>query len=111
MKNKKILTMFMAIIMLLFITACGDKNLQTKNGEKLIIKKAETKEMQYENYNNGLISLQIPKGWKVEVPTVDYIHYTFKMYNPENPDYMFIFGLKQEGFLMDHSPHKDERKA
>ena len=33
---------------------------------------------------NDLISLKIPKGWKVEVPLVDYIHYTFKVYNPNN---------------------------
>ena len=37
------------------------------------IKKAETKQIQYEDFNNGLISLKIPKGWKVEVAPADYI--------------------------------------
>ena len=46
-----------------------------------------------------MVSLKIPKGWKVEVAPVDYIHYSFKVYNPDKPDYMFLFGLKQEGFL------------
>ena len=68
-------------------------------GNRVKIKKTETKQIQYEDYNNGLVSLKIPKGWKVEVAPTDYIHYSFKVYNPENKDYMFLFGLKQEGFL------------
>ena len=44
------------------------------------------------------ISLKIPKGWKVEVAPLDYIHYSFKAYNPKNPDYMVIFMMKLEGF-------------
>ena len=54
---------------------------------------------EYETYDNGLISLQIPKGWRVEVPMVDYIHYCFKVYDPDDADYMFTFNLKLEGFL------------
>ncbi len=59
----------------------------------------EASRITFEDYNNGLISLKIPKGWKVEVAPVDYIHYSFKVYNPKNPMYMLLFGLKQEGFL------------
>ena len=62
--------------------------------------------MVYEDYDNGLVSLKIPKGWKVDVPKVDYIHYTFKVYNPENSDYMFIFDLKLEGFLKSEKARK-----
>ncbi len=58
-----------------------------------------TKKITYDDYDNGLVSLKIPHGWKVEVAPTDYIHYSFKVYNPENKDYMFLFGLKQEGFL------------
>ena len=59
---------------------------------------AKTASIQYETYDNGLVSLEIPKGWKVEVPAVDYIHYCFKVYDPANADYMFTFNLKLEGF-------------
>ena len=64
------------------------------NKEKVTIKTAVTKTIEYENYDNSLISLQIPKGWKVEIAPADYIHYTFKAYNPENPNYVFLFSLK-----------------
>ena len=74
------------------------KTIKLANG-KAKITKATVQKIAYEDYNNGLISLKIPKGWKVEVAPVDYIHYSFKVYNPENKDYMFLFGLKQEGFL------------
>ena len=68
-------------------------------GPKVTITKNEASQIQYEKYDNGLISMEIPKGWKVEIPAVDYIHYTFKVYNPKNPTYMLLFELKQEGFL------------
>ena len=78
------------MVLALCLTGCGNK---------VKIVKTEASKVKYETYNNGLISLQIPKGWKVEIPNVDYIHYSFKVYNPKNPNYMFIFSLKLEGFL------------
>ena len=59
---------------------------------------------------NDLISLKIPKGWKVEVPLVDYIHYTFKVYNPNNPDYMIIFMMKLEGFNKSEAARNWQKK-
>ena len=67
------------------------------SGVKIV--KSEASKISFEDYNNGLVSLKIPKGWKVEIAPADYIHYSFKVYNPNNPNYMFLFGLKQEGFL------------
>ena len=67
--------------------------------EHVKITKNETSMIQYDDYDNGLISLKIPKGWKVSIAPVDYIHYVFKVYNPNDPGYMFLFNLKQEGFL------------
>ncbi len=87
---KKILCMLLIMTSMFIITRCE---------ERVKIVESETKKITYEDYNNGLVSLKIPIGWKVEIPPVDYIHYSFKVYNPENPDYMFLFGLKQEGFL------------
>lgn len=88
--KRKIIGIGICIIMLFCLTGCG---------KKVKIIKSETSTLTYEDYNNGLVRLKIPKGWKVEIPTVDYIHYTFKVYNPKNKDTMFLFSLKQEGFL------------
>ena len=74
------------------------KTIRISSGKKLKIKKSEAKSIEYETYDNGLISLKIPKGWKVEVPALDYIHYSFKVYNPQNPNYRIIFMMKLEGF-------------
>ena len=71
--------------------------IRTSNG-KVKITKSITSTIEYEAYDNGLVSLKIPKGWKVEVAPFDYIHYSFKVYNQDNPNYRFIFMMKLEGF-------------
>ena len=94
---KKILLFLMTIIFTLTLTGCN-------GGVKIV--KSETSKITFDDYNNGLVSLKIPKGWKVEVAPVDYIHYSFKVYNPNNPNYIFLFGLKQEGFLKTEKARK-----
>ena len=74
--------------------------------EKVNIVKSASSAVKYSNYDNGLVSLDIPSGWKVEVAPVDYIHYSFKVYNPKDKDYWFLFGLKQEGFLKSEKARK-----
>ena len=49
--KKKILLGVLAIISLFTITGCGVK-----------IKKSETSQMAYEDFNNGYLKMQIPKG-------------------------------------------------
>lgn len=88
MKKKSFFVLLMVIF--LGLTGCGNR---------VKIVKSENSLVTYEDYDNGLVSLKIPKGWKVIVAPTDYIHYSFKVYNPNNSDYMFLFGLKQEGFL------------
>lgn len=66
---------------------------------KVTITKNEASTVEYDTYDNSLVSFKYPKGWTVEIAPVDYIHYCFKVYNPKNPDYMLFFGLKHEGFL------------
>ena len=97
MKKKIILLLLLAFLLI----GCGKSNvISLKNGKTVKITPSETKSIQFENFNNGLISLTIPKGWKVDIPsTIDYIHYTFKVYNPSNPEYMFFFGMKLEGYM------------
>ena len=72
--------------------------IELDNGNKVNIVLNDSMKVEYEKYDNGLVSFDIPKGWKVIVAPFDYIHYSFKVYNPENPNYMFVFGMKLEGF-------------
>ena len=99
MKKKYILSIL--IITLFMLTGCT---------ENVKIVQSETKKITYEDYNNGLISMKIPTGWKVEVAPVDYIHYSFKLYNPSNKNIMLLFGLKQEGFLKTEKARKTYAK-
>lgn len=87
MKKKFLLGLF--VVMLFTLTGCG----------RVKVVKSEASQIKFEKYDNGLVSLMIPKGWKVEVAPTDYIHYTFKVYNSKDQNYMYIFDLKQEGFL------------
>lgn len=80
------------------------------NRDKVKITKSETSNITYENYNNGLISIKIPKGWKVEVAPVDYIHYSFKVYNPKDPNYMLLFSMKLEGFNKSEAARNWQKK-
>lgn len=66
---------------------------------KVNIKKSAAKAVEFQTYNNGLFSMKIPKGWIVGTGKSDYIHYTFLVYNPANPDYKIFFNMKTEGYL------------
>ncbi len=110
MKKKIILGI---ILCCLILVGCGKKaptSITLKNGEKVNIKPSSTKSIQFEEFNNGLVKLLIPKGWKVEIPKVDYIHYNFKVYDPENPDYIFFFALKFEGYMKSSTARNWQRK-
>ena len=85
--KKKILIILMFVVILFSMTGCG--------GVK--IRQIETKSLKYVEYNNGLVKLKVPEGWKVDV-IGDYIHYTVKAYDPNNPTYQFFFNLKTEGY-------------
>ena len=85
--KKKILTILMFVVILFSMTGYG--------GVK--IRQIETKSLKYVEYNNGLVKLKVPEGWKVDV-LGDYIHYTVKAYDPNNPTYQFFFNLKTEGY-------------
>lgn len=112
-KSKKGLIIAIVIILVLALAGAAtaiillsnkDDNdgnsITVKDGkEKIKISKNETSTIQYEKFDNGLVSFEYPKGWQVEVGPFDYIHYCFKVYDPKNPDYMFLVGLKQEGAL------------
>ena len=107
-KTKKYLIIIFTILVILAGVLIYFNNSKEGDGPSLIDKitkenvkivKNESSQIEYETYNNGLVSFEYPANWKVEVAPVDYIHYAFKVYNPENPTYMFMFDLKQEGAL------------
>lgn len=119
MKNKKVLIIIVIVIAILMLLITGvyfiPKDSNVKNdfnidkGEQVKITKSETKNIEFEEFNNGLISLQIPKGWKVDT-LGDYIHYTLKAYNPENPSYQFFLNLKTEGYNKSEDAKKFQQR-
>ena len=92
--RKKILTILICVFIVLGITGCG-KTIPKETNVK--IREVETKTIKYTDFDNGLIKMKIPEGWKVDV-LGDYIHYTVKVYNPNRPTYQFFFNLKTEGY-------------
>ena len=94
--KKKLLIILFSSILLLGLTGCGVK-----------ITKTEASQTRYETFNNGYLVMQIPKGWKVEVPnTVTFSGYSFKVYNPNNKDYTILFSLGLSGFLKSEAARK-----
>ena len=67
------------------------------NEPKVEIKDSETKNIQYEKFNNGLVSMQIPKGWKVQT-NANVLTYTIYAYDPGHTERMIFANLKSEGF-------------
>ena len=105
---KKILSSFLVLTMVICLTGCSNNNsLKTKNGEKLKITKSETSKIEYEDFDNGYLKIKKPKGWKVDVPNkVTFSGYTFKMYNPNDKNYMLEFSLGLSGFLKTEAARK-----
>lgn len=92
--RKKILTILICGFIVLGITGCGKTITKEANVK---IREVETKTIKYTDFDNGLIKMKIPEGWKVDV-LGDYIHYTVKVYDPNRPTYQFFFNLKTEGY-------------
>lgn len=97
---KKTLTRILLLgVMVTLLTGCGSA-LRTKDGKKLTVTKTEASQIEYEEFNNGYLVMEIPKGWKVDIPNkVTFSGYTFKLYNPNNEDYLLEFSLGLSGFL------------
>ena len=92
---------------LLFSLLCGILILSLTGCDRFKIVKSETQYIKYEKFDNGLLKMEIPQGWKVEVPnTVTFSGYTFKVYNPSNKNYLFEFALGLSGFLKSEAARK-----
>lgn len=110
-KNKKVLLIIASIVITLVICIIGGiviKNNKNENEsskgsgifskkEDVKIKESETASIKYTNFNNGLVSMDIPEGWETQV-IGDCIHYTIKVYNPKDTAYQFFFNMKTEGY-------------
>ena len=99
MKDKKKLTLIIGGVLVLLIVALGiifipEKIKEAKDSKVKIVLNDEIK---FTDFDNGLVKLKIPEGWKVDT-IGDYIHYTIKAYNPEKPIYQFFINLKTEGY-------------
>ena len=96
----------------------GQKNSKKNNSkdrviydskEKIKIVANEASKVTLEDYSDNNIKIKVPKGWKVET-LGDYIHYTLRVYNPENPTYQFFFNLKSEGYNKSEDAKKWQQK-
>ncbi len=82
----------------IFIVNKGDNKGLFYNPDKNIkIVKSEASKIELEDYTTNEFSIKKPKGWKVDT-IGDYIHYTIKVYNPDNPLYQFFLNMKTEGY-------------
>ena len=104
---KKIWKILLMSVLVIGLTGCGNNVIRTKDGTLLTIKKNEPVQVTYEEFNNGYLKMQIPKGWEVEIPnTVTYSGYTFKLYNPKDKNYLIEFSLGLSGFLKSEAARK-----
>ena len=113
-ENKKFVIIGLIILALVGVSIYSKpKNnnkdkISTKNGEVKIVKNDVSK-ISLEDYSNDLFKMKIPTGWKVDV-LGDYIHYTIRAYNPENPTYQFFINLKSEGYNKSEDAKKFKQK-
>ena len=119
MDKKKIITIAVVVIAIIGAVIGFSKfnGRETTNNEGIIktskgnvkIVANEVSKVVLEDYENQYFKMKIPKGWKVET-TGDFIHYTIKAYNPENPTYQFFINLKSEGYNKSEDAKKWQQK-
>ena len=105
LKDKKNLIIILLVVTISIFIILERVNKNEKDGGLIIgnndtnvkIVANEVSKIELEEYKTDLFSINKPKGWKVET-IGDYIHYTIKIYNPENPTYQFFFNMKTEGY-------------
>lgn len=73
------------------------KSIFNNPDKNIKIVKSEASKIELEDYTTNEFSIKKPKGWKVDT-LGDYIHYTIRVYNSDNPIYQFFFNMKSEGY-------------
>ncbi|MGN0498371.1 MAG: hypothetical protein ACI4F6_04865 [Acutalibacteraceae bacterium] len=112
LKKAKFLSMIIAAVLALSLTACGNKTTVNSDGTKTVqtekgVKITETaaKAAQTELYECADFSITIPKGWKVTAGGVN-IYHSIRVYDPNEPVNQMFIQLKAEPLL-----HCEEGKA
>ena len=100
--KKNLIIIGISILAVIGVTIILTKDTKGKgifyNPDKNIkIIKSKASQIEFEDYKTNEFSVKKPKGWKVDV-LGDYIHYTIKIYDPNNPIYQFFFNMKTEGY-------------
>ena len=100
--KKNLIIIGISILAVIGVTIILTKDTKGKgvfyNPDKNIkIVKSEASQIEFEDYKTNEFSVKKPKGWKVDV-LGDYIHYTIKIYDPNNPIYQFFLNMKTEGY-------------
>ena len=96
------------IVVIVIFAIIGGIILLTKGGsngkgvfynpdKNIKIVKSKANQIEFEDYSINEFSIKKPKGWKVDT-IGDYIHYTIKVYDPNNPAYQFFLNMKTEGY-------------
>ena len=88
---------FMVVLGSVLFVKDGSKGIFYNPDANIKIVKSEASKIEFEDYKTNEFSVKKPKGWKVDT-LGDYIHYTIKIYDPNNPIYQFFLNMKTEGY-------------
>ncbi|MBQ3865624.1 MAG: hypothetical protein II776_01890 [Clostridia bacterium] len=70
---------------------------------KVKVTPSSAKSAKLVTFDNGMVSLEIPEGWRVEAAPLttpsDILNYTFTAFDPDNTDFRLFFSMKLNGFL------------
>ena len=110
LKDKKNIIIIVGVVIALFLVLkVVDKttgtNILSNPDSKLKIVKSDVSKIELEDYKTSEFSIKKPKGWKVDT-LGDYIHYTIKVYDPNNSTYQFFFNMKTEGYNKSYDAKK-----
>ena len=94
---------------IVFLGKKGSKGIFYNLDKNIKIVKSEASKIELEDYSTREFSIKKPKEWKVDT-LGDYIHYTIKVYNPDNPTYQFFFNMKTEGYNKSEDAKKWQQK-
>ena len=114
-RGKKLILFGVVFIVVIGVVILLGKNDDKGNGifnnpdKNIKIVKSEASKIELEDYSTNEFSIKKPKGWKVDT-LGDYIHYTIKVYNPENPIYQFFINMKTEGYNKSEDAKRFQQK-
>ena len=111
MQKKLVIISIVAITILVCVILFSNngKGIFNNSDRNVKIVKSEVSKIELEDYNTSEFTIKKPKGWKVDT-LGDYIHYTIKVYDPNNSSYQFFFNMKTEGYNKSEAAKKWQQK-